>query len=78
MTADGTEDRILVGNRFLDVRWIKHITSDNGEADVLDGQGERIAREGGDIVSLIQGLCNQASTSDSRSSHELRNEVTEE
>ncbi len=68
MTADGTEDRILVGNRFLDGRWIKHITSDNGEADVLDGHYSRVAREGRDVVTLVQGLFNQVSTSDAGSS----------
>src|SRR5216683_2576096 len=64
MTADGTEHCILVGNRILDGRWIKHITSDNGEADMLNGHYSRVAREGRDVISLIQGLFNQVSTSD--------------
>src|SRR5712691_12013070 len=64
MTADRAEDRILVGNRFLDVRWMEHVPCDNGEVCMPSGQGKRIAREGGDIVSLVQRLFNQASTSD--------------
>jgi hypothetical protein len=62
MTADSTEHRILGGNRFLDGRFLEHIPSDNGEADMLSGDFRRIAREGRDVVSLIQGLFHQAST----------------
>src|SRR4030088_1688608 len=62
MTADGREHRILVGNRILDGSFLEHIPSDNGEADMLSGDFSRIAREGRDVVSLIQGLFNQAST----------------
>src|SRR5258708_39723161 len=64
MTADGTEHRILVGNRILNCCWIKPITSDNGEAGMLSGHSSRVAREGRDVVPLVQGLFNQASTSD--------------
>src|SRR6266699_376692 len=75
MTADATEHRILVGNRILDARFLEHITSDNGEADMLSGHRGRVAREGRDVVSLIQGLLNQASTSEPGSSkdHDMHN-----
>src|SRR5947209_6912798 len=59
MTADGTEHRILVGNRFLDGSFLEHITSDNGEADMLSGHSSRVAREGRDVVSLVQRLLHQ-------------------
>src|SRR5579859_840983 len=75
MTADRTEDRILVGNRFLDGRWIEHIPFDNGEACMLSSHKGRVACEGSDVVSLIQGLFNQAATSDTGSSkdHDMHN-----
>ncbi len=68
MTADRAEDRILVGNRFLDVRWMEHVPCDNGEVCMPSGQGKRIAREGGDIVSLVQRLFHQALTGSSSGS----------
>jgi len=76
MTADGTEHRILVGNRFLDGSFLEHITSDNGEADMLSGHSSRVAREGRDVVSLVQRLLHQASTGSSSGSkdHDMPND----
>src|SRR6266481_504582 len=63
MTADSPEHRILVGNRFLDARFLQYIPFDDGEADMRSWHRGRVAREGCDGVSLIQGLFHQASTS---------------
>ena len=61
MTANGTEHRILVGNRCLYTRRSEHIPSHNGEVFMLS-QGKRIAREGGDIVPLRKRQFHQALT----------------
>src|SRR5712691_7621721 len=64
MTANATENCILVGNRFLNACFLGHIPSDNGEAGMQSWHRGWVAREGCDVVSLIQGLFNQASTSE--------------
>ena len=68
MTADRAKDRILVGNRFLDARFLEHVPGDNGEVCMPGEQGKRIACEGGDIVSLGERLFHQALTGSSSGS----------
>ena len=51
-----------MGDRFPDRSLLEYIPSDNGEAVMPESHGQRIAREGGDIVSSIQALLHQTST----------------
>ena len=62
MPADRAEDRILISDCLLDGSFLEHVSCGNGEACMPGGQGKRVAREGGDGISLIQRLFHQALT----------------